>query len=147
MRDEMVENIKRLSDLLESETKRLQQANADRDRWLQEAQQRERENSELRKQLDSKPAAPMLSNGTSSETAELKAKVAELEDENAKLAGDLLKMESGGGNSALEDELRHAQRRFNEEQAKWRKERAELEAQINEMKQKQNGQLANGING
>jgi hypothetical protein len=146
MRDELIDNVKRLSDLLEAETKRLQHSNNDRDRWLQEAQQRERECVELRKQLDSRPVAPIL-NGGSSETSELRAKVAELEDENAKLAGDLLKMESTGANSAFEDEFRHAQRRFNEEQDKWRKEKTDLEAQINELKQKQNGQLANGING
>ncbi|KAI6189542.1 hypothetical protein M3Y97_00019700 [Aphelenchoides bicaudatus] len=141
---EMVENIKRLSDLLESETKRLQQANNEKDRWIQEAQNREQECTELRKQLDSKPT-PTL-NGTDSD---LKAKVAELLDENAKLAGDLLKMESASGNSALEDELRHAQRRFNEEQNNWRREKLELEAQISELKQKQNqnGQLTNGVNG
>lgn len=142
MRDEMIDNIKRLSDLLEAETKRLQQVNSERDRWLHEAQLRERECIELRKQLEAR-----IPNGTSN-SSDLRTRIAELEDENAKLAGDLLKLESSGTNSAIEKEFQQAQRRFNEEQGRWRLERIELENKIDELKkeQNQNGQLTNGLN-
>lgn len=147
MRDEMIENIRRLSDLLEAETKRLQTANNERDKWLNEANRLEHECRDLRQQLDSKSTNHNHHLFNDSETAELRSKVAELMDENAKLAGDLLKLESSGSDSAVEAELRQAQRHFSEEQLRWKKERVELEAKIDELRRQQNGSITNGING
>lgn len=141
MRDELIENIKRLSDLLEAETKRLQTANHDRDRWLNEANRLEKECVNLRHQLESKSNNHVANNN--SEETELRLKIAQLEDENAQLAGDLLKLESTGTNNAVEEELRNAQRHFNEEHMRWKKEKIELENKIQELKLQSNG-TANG---
>jgi chromosome segregation ATPase len=129
MRDEMIENIRRLSDLLEAETKRLQTANTERDRWLNEANRLEQECAQLRRQLETTP----LQKGDSMEMSELRLKVAELMDENAKLAGDLLKLETGTNDYAI-----------NEEQSRWTREKAALEAQIQELKKQSNGSITNG---
>lgn len=147
MRDEMIENIRRLSDLLEAETKRLQVANSERERWLNEANRLERECTHLRQQIDSKPTINHKLNGDDVEATKLRSKIEELEDENARLAGDLLKLESNGSDSAAQDELRQAQRHFNEEQLKWKKERLDLEAKIEDLKRQPNGSLTNGFNG
>lgn len=126
MRDEMIENIRRLSDLLEAETKRLQTANGERDRWLKEANRLEQECAQLRRQLE----MPSRTTADISEVSELRSKVSELMDENAKLAGDLLKLET----SAIDYE----------EQSRWKREKAQLEAQIEQLKRHPNGTLTNG---
>jgi predicted nucleic acid-binding Zn-ribbon protein len=137
MRDEMIENIRRLSDLLEAETKRLQSANSERDRWLNEAQRLEKECSELRSQIiAAQPKQPSSDN-------ELQSKIAELMDENAKLAGDLLKLESNN----TDDEIRQMEQHFAKEQAIWRKEKQSLETRIEELRRETNNVLVNGLNG
>ncbi|KAI6186947.1 hypothetical protein M3Y98_00188600 [Aphelenchoides besseyi] len=83
MRDELIENVRRLSDLLEAESKRFQSASNERDLWMSEAQQLEKKIEDLQSQV--RTQLPTI-NGSGD--AELRAKVIELTGENANSNGN-----------------------------------------------------------
>ncbi|KAI6198376.1 Major antigen [Aphelenchoides fujianensis] len=129
MRDELIENVRRLSDLLEAETKRLQTAASERDRWMAESQKLEKQVADLQTQLRSRP--PAISGDS-----ELQAKVVELTNENAALAAELLRPQKAGG-----DETR---RELERARATWDRERAELQAEIEALKKRKDSLESNG---
>uniref|UniRef100_A0A1I7SJL4 Uncharacterized protein n=1 Tax=Bursaphelenchus xylophilus TaxID=6326 RepID=A0A1I7SJL4_BURXY len=130
MRDEMIENIRRLSDLLESETKRLQAANNEREHWEKEARDLKNALNEQRRLLEEKPRIPETD-------SELRARCEELMRENAELAADLLKKERFGGDGESR-ELRELEQKYLAEAQNWRRERMALENQIEELRSELN---------
>ncbi|CAD5225969.1 unnamed protein product [Bursaphelenchus okinawaensis] len=131
MRDEMIENIRRLSDLLEAESKRLQTANSERETLAKEAQNLKNALNEQKKLLEQKADSESKTPKTDSG---LKARCEELMRENAELAADLLKKERNGTDGTL----REMEHKYMSEAQSWRKERMALENQIEELKNELN---------
>uniref|UniRef100_A0A7E4VUX4 GRIP domain-containing protein n=1 Tax=Panagrellus redivivus TaxID=6233 RepID=A0A7E4VUX4_PANRE len=122
VQEEASENVRRLTDLLSAEAKRVETV-------VKEKEQLLIEKAELLEQLKSAPV-----NGNDDE---LQRKLSELTAENARLAGDLLKKESTASSNANTVEL---ERNLLIKQREWSGERVKLEEQIGEL-QDQVGRL------
>ncbi|KAI1719694.1 laminin subunit alpha-2 [Ditylenchus destructor] len=145
MRDEMIENVGRLSSLLESESKRRSAAEHEKENTIREKSQLQSEIEALKAEvnaskLEKTEQQNQIADSSSSsdddashspfdDTAkegQLKRKLSKLMDENARLAGDLLKQQSGA-----EHEFRKI---LQQEKQTWLAEKLDLEAKLQQAK-------------
>ncbi|KAI1720454.1 laminin subunit alpha-2 [Ditylenchus destructor] len=146
MRDEMIENVGRLSSLLESESKRRSAAEHEKENVIREKSQLQSEIEALKAELNasklekteqqnqkiadsSSSSDDDASHSPFDDTAkegQLKRKLSKLMDENARLAGDLLKQQSGA-----EHEFRKI---LQQEKQTWLVEKLDLEAKLQQAK-------------